>query len=1404
MGSIERALKFFKRQRLKVFFNPKKRFFFLALLFFGLLLWTPRDGCCQNTGFKYLRNFSPKEHGLEPQNWAILQDKRGIIYAANHGGVLEFDGVSWREIKVPNNNVRSLAIDDNGTIYVGGNDEIGFLAPDEMGALQYKSLVDHLSGSERNFSRVLKTHVIKERVYFGTNAFIFRWNTRKKEMEEPLKSDEDMPFKAFFICDDKLFIRKNKVGLMQMEGDELKLTPGGETFAVTSIWMMVPYDTDSKELLIGTREKGFYIYDRYENTVKPFPTAVDDYVQKYELHHGIRLSSGDFALATIKGGVIIIDPNGHIKHKFTKDYGLQDDDVKYVFEDSQGNLWLGLNEGISKIQYGTPISVFDDRSLLPGMVLSVVKHQGNLFAGTSKGLFMLAFPSKQFSPISGIPTNCHYLLSLDDSILAATEAGVFHIANDIKQIRKILSTPSYFLLPSKKNKSRIWVGTKQGLVSLYREKEKGQWVEEQPKFKDITAEIRSIVEDQNGNLWLGSPAKGVLKINLLFNKINGTIINYNVEQHYKSHQLPIGEVYVFKAVGRPVLFGTTQGLYYFNEKEKVYKPDSRFGDEFAGGTQNVFRLTEDINKNIWFYSKGNNVQAIPMPDGNFDLNKAPTLIASDQVNTIYPDPMGNIIWFASEKGIIRYDTTIGEKKIFHKDFPPLIRKVWIDGKLRIDGFKEDTGRDWKDFFPPLPYKDRNLRFEFAAPFFLSESLIKNEYQYRLEGYDDKDKWSDWADETRKDYTNLDSGNYMFQVRTKNVYGELECEAVFKFKILPPWYKTWWAFLLYGFFAFLTVYFIVKWRYWRLHQEKQRLEQVVKERTKEINEKNQQLEKQTVQLQEQSEKLKELDHMKSRFFANISHEFRTPLTLIMGPLEQMLTDDDEEVRDRKDRVKLMLRNSQRLLNLINQLLDLSKLDSGKMKLQPVRQNIVPFLKGLTDSFHFLAAQNKLELTFQSEEEDITLYFDLEKLEKVVCNLLSNAIKFTPPGGKITVKVKNNPTPAENFPSGWASISVADTGVGIPKEQVQYIFDRFYQAAVPGEHAQKGSGIGLALTKELVTLHHGEIDFKSSDGSEGENRGTEFTFRLPLGKEHLKPEEIVDLPGIPSQRQKPYEVSQLYAVEKEEEERDVEEKDIEPETQEKEIILVVEDSRDVRKYIRGPLEKHYTVVETVNGKEGIEKAREIIPDLIISDIMMPEADGYELCSVLKQDVLTCHIPIVLLTAKASEENVVQGLETGADDYITKPFNTKILMARIRNLIDLRRQLQQKMKRQMMLQPAEISVSSIDEEFIKELQGAIEKNLSDPEFTVEELGKKLYMSRASLYRKIQALTGESPNHFIRNYRLKRAAQLLKENFGNVTEVAFEVGFSSSAYFTKCFKEQFQQLPSSFQASESPSMTH
>ena len=428
-----------------------------------------------------------------------------------------------------------------------------------------------------------------------------------------------------------------------------------------------------------------------------------------------------------------------------------------------------------------------------------------------------------------------------------------------------------------------------------------------------------------------------------------------------------------------------------------------------------------------------------------------------------------------------------------------------------------------------------------------------------------------------------------------------------------------------------------------------------------------------------------------------------------------------------------------------------------------------------------------------------------MEEVLYNLLINAVKFTPPGGQIIVSVSKEVRETPHF----VKISVRDTGIGIPKDQLPHIFDRFFQVKSFKEKSYEGTGIGLALAKEIILLHHGKIDVHSQEG-----KGTEFVIRLPLGKAHLKPEEIVTSIKTEVDLKKRKEIERLYKTTREEcnpnnisdkTNRDEEiinlpglEQDEITDKNEKNVILIVEDHADMRRYIRGSLETNYTVLEACNGKEGIKKAQEFIPDLIVSDIMMPEIDGYELCKELKTDIKTCHIPIILLTAKASNESAIEGLETGADDYITKPFNTEMMLNRIKNLIELRRQLQLKIQREKMLLPSEILVSSADEKFLKEFQGIIEKNLSNQEFNVDMLCEKLYMSRSNLFRKIHALTGETPNQFILSYRLERAAQLLKKKFGNITEVAFEVGFSGTAYFSKCFKDKFHQSPSSFQASE------
>jgi signal transduction histidine kinase/DNA-binding response OmpR family regulator/ligand-binding sensor domain-containing protein len=1352
--------------------------FILAFQLFWLSLAISQNLYSEETGCKYFKNYSYKEYDHQAQNWGMAQAKNGIIYVANQGGVLEFDGVSWRVIGIPGyDTVHSIVIDNSGIIFIGGNNKIGYLSPGSNGTLRYESLLDLLKNKVKNFSYVWRTHATKEGIYSRTSNFLFRWNPGEIKVWKT-----DTLFRASYACKGNFYVQQQKKGLMQMVNGSLKLIPGGETFAEEKIWMLVPYDNDknSQKLLIGTRSEGFFLYDG--KTAEPFPTKVNDYLEKNLLYHGIRLTSGDFALATSLGGIVIMDSHGGLKCIFNKTSGLQDDDVQYIFQDNQGNIWLCLDKGISKIEYVSPISIYDERSNLSGLVLSVVKHDKDLYVGTTKGLYYLESPLK-FSLIPGMSSSCWSLLSIGGSILAATTEGVFQVGdkNDIKQ--KVVKDLSYMLLPSKRYPGRTWCGTDKGLIIL--SPKKGLWMEE-TRFKSIDQDIRYIAEDQKGNLWLVTSAGGVLKLDFPVDIDRPVVTRYET-----SHGLPAGRVYATEAAGH-VMFATERGIFRFDEKKNVFIPDRTMGDEFAGGpdANSVFYIVEDKNKNTWIHSRSRNYQFISCPGETFKIYSEPfRRIPVIQVNAIYPDPDGKTTWFASFDGLIRYDATI--KKNYRQPYRTLIRRVLINEKQENER-QIFGGQAGKPLFPVIEYRDRNLYFEFAAPFF----EVETETQYRcfLEGYDSD--WSVWSKVAKKNYTNLDPGMYSFRVRARNVYHYQGEEDVFKFKILSPWYRTWWAFLIYGIIFLVSMVLVVKWRSHKLEQEKQKLEQTIIERTREIQEKNK-------QLKDQSEKLKEMDKVKSRFFANISHEFRTPLTLIMGPMEQMLSDSQDQ-RQQK-RLSMMLRNSQRLLTLINQLLELSRFDSGKVKLQAAPRDIVPFVKEIVSSFQLAAQKNRLELEFYSEKESITLYIDAPKMEDVMYNLLINALKFTPPGGKIAVSVfirqreqqdpRDHPPKGSSIP-GFVNLSVQDTGIGIPKEQLSHIFDRFFQTQGPRQEALKGTGIGLALIKENVALHHGKIDVHSQEG-----KGTEFVIRLPLGHAHLEPGEIIDTAAAPPQSPKYQEIESLYMLAGSEDKEQADEAPgvVDTLDREKPIILVVEDHTEVRKYICEPLKAEYTVIEGADGKEGIEKAREIMPDLIVSDIMMPGVDGYELCRELKRDIKTSHIPVILLTAKASEESIIQGLETGADDYITKPFNSKILAVRIKNLIELRRQLQQKIQKQMLLQPAEIAVSSMDREFIKELQEIIEKNLSESGFNVEELSKKLYMNRATVYRKIMALTGESPTEFIRSYRLKRAAQLLRGKSGTVSQVASAVGFDNPAYFAKCFKEKFHQLPSSYQASES-----
>ncbi|MCP5047897.1 MAG: HAMP domain-containing histidine kinase, partial [bacterium] len=422
----------------------------------------------------------------------------------------------------------------------------------------------------------------------------------------------------------------------------------------------------------------------------------------------------------------------------------------------------------------------------------------------------------------------------------------------------------------------------------------------------------------------------------------------------------------------------------FDEKHQVFHPDTLLGDVFTNGSRNIFRLLEDDRHHLWFHSRRLNYHALPGPDGSFTIAARPFLrLPKSQVNTIYPDR--DTIWFVSNDSLIRYNTRI--QPAAPLDFPVLVRQLRVRDQAVFNGYKRS------DFLPVFQYKDRNLRFTFAAPFFHQET--RTVYRYFLEGYDSG--WSDWSSETRKDYTNLDAGSYRFRVNAKNIYGDLSKEAEFFFRVLPPWYRTWWAYGLLALLAFLLVFFITRWRSAQLVREKRRLEEIVQNRTR-------QLEMQARQLEGQARKLQEMDTVKSRFFANISHEFRTPLTLIMGPLEHISSSTGDKTPGQLEQYSdMMLRNSRRLLTLINQLLDLAKLDGGKMKLRASRQNIVPFLQNILASFELTAGQKNVTLEFQTHEEEIPLYIDTEQMEKVFYNLLANAMIYTPAKGWITLTV-----------------------------------------------------------------------------------------------------------------------------------------------------------------------------------------------------------------------------------------------------------------------------------------------------------------------------------------------------------------------------------------------------------------
>ncbi len=574
--------------------------------------------------------------------------------------------------------------------------------------------------------------------------------------------------------------------------------------------------------------------------------------------------------------------------------------------------------------------------------------------------------------------------------------------------------------------------------------------------------------------------------------------------------------------------------------------------------------------------------------------------------------------------------------------------------------------------------------------------------------------------------------------------------------------------------------------------------------------NLRLQKETLQKEKETETLHELDRIKTNFFTNISHEFRTPLTLILGPSKQILEQTESEII--KEEARLIYRNAKRLNQLANQLLDISRIEAGQMKLKTREKNVTQVIYETVSSFQSFAERKRISLKFNSDQKEVNIYLDEDKFDKILSNVLSNALKFTPDRGCVNVNLTISRTAAapqdtlksstinaaerDAFPpseavlnGSYIEISVSDTGIGIPKDQLDKIFDRFYQLDNRLSKDYEGAGVGLSLTKELVELHKGKILVESEEG-----RGSVFRIILPAGKEHLLPEEIVDAEASCEEGEIPEEKAS--AVTHNDFVRTIIKNNFDVNSIGKEYasLLLIEDNEDVRQYVSGILCGSYLITEASDGEEGLNKAFDLIPDLIISDIMMPKLDGIHLCSTLKTDNRTSHIPLILLTAKAALNDKIEGLETGADDYMTKPFEAEELKAKIKSLLDQRKRMHEYFRQHELFSNDIKDITSVDRKFLNETVRLINENLSDSSFSVELLARYLAVSRQLLYKKLVCLVGESPNEFIRRIRLNRSLKLIECKSANISEIALEVGFSNPSYFAECFQKQFGVLPSQY----------
>jgi ligand-binding sensor domain-containing protein/signal transduction histidine kinase/DNA-binding response OmpR family regulator len=1354
-------------------------------------------GFCQQSKFAF-RHLTVSDGLSKSSVISITQDQQGFMWFGTRDGLNRYDGHKIKVYRhdntipnsISNNDITKVMVDSRGDLWVGT-----FNGLNKYDYSQDKFITFHKESGDSTslFDNVVRALFESGNgdLWIGTSKGLNRFNRNTGTFEAFFHDDQD----SFSISSNHVQdIFEDKEGFLWIATTEglnkvdisskgnIRFTrflhePGNSNSLSDNNIQSIGEDKEGN-LWIGTSLGGLNKYNKSTGKFEFFllDSLPNDSFRNNDIRSLTVDEQGRLWIGAYNG-LYLLDIRNNRLHRMFHDKdnstSLSNNSVKSVFVDRAGIVWVGtyyggvnmLDEhnhnfqnyiyqsGLSGLKYEVVSAIVEDAE---GMIYVSTEGGGINVLDPRSGVYKTMIKQETGNSLS---SNNIKSLYLDDenNLLIGTYRGGLNILdlrsgkvknyrNEKKNESSLANNSVYSIL--QENDSLFWLGLFGGGLSLFNKNNEKFFHISAGSDKGLTSgQVRVLFKDSKGNLWVGAHSG----LNFLSVE-NLASSNFQFKTYFYDSKKGSGEaIYtIYEDSMSNIWVGTKEsGLNKFDpasDKFVNYKINNNTGI----GNEVVNGILEDEKGWLWISTNQGIVKY--KPGGSFikHFGESDGLLSNEfNIHSCHKGRDG-FMYFGSLKGL----TTFHPDSISTNRSAPSV--VLTDFKLfgqslkpqEEGGILEKTISYTREI--TLDYDQANFSIEFSIPNFINPQ--KNHYAYRLKGLEEK--WN-YTSNYFASYILQNPGTYLFEVKGANNDGIWNSEpTTLKIKVNPAPWRTWWAFLFYAIAVCIALYLLVNIIIYssRLKHELE-IEQLNKQKQESLNQ------------------------SKLQFFTNVSHEFRTPLTLILGPLEEIIRNYKGNHALYMD-LQAIEKNASRLLSLVDQLMDLRKFENKHLQLKVSEGNIVRFVKEIYLSFKQYAKMHNFSYEFVSEEEELLVWYDRDKMERVVFNLISNAFKYTSGGGRIKVLVRQV--------TGGVEIKVVDSGVGIAPEHLEKIFERFYEVSncesLLSTKFNKGTGIGLALAKGIIDMHSGEIKVEST-----ENEGSTFTIQLPLGTEHLGENHIIknfkkndELTSVEVKNYLPDTHSDLDVP--------VESSKNAPK------ILVVEDNDEVRKYIVQIFRGEYNILEAANGKEGLKEALRHVPDMIISDVMMPQTDGIEFCSQIKSDIRTSHIPFVMLTARTSLIFKYEGLEMGADDYIQKPFKVKELKIKVKNLIQSRKKLKEKFSSESLLNPAEVTVSSLDEKLLEKALQIVEENISNELFDISTFSEELGISRTMLFAKTKAWANLTPNDFITVMRMKRAAQLLEQRKLTVSQVAFQVGYKNPKYFSKCFQRHFSENPTSY----------